>query len=155
MEYRPLGSTGLEVSQIGFGTGGNAGLMIGGSFEEQVGAVARALELGVNYFDASPDYGDGVSETNLGRVLRELKSRPLITTKVEVRAEDLDDIAAHVERSVEQSLQRLGIDHVDVVQIHNGPVARRRDSTSARTPGDESGRARPGSATLRPERLDI
>ncbi len=122
MRYRTLGNTGLEVSEIGFGCGGTAGLMTNGSFEEQLAAVSRALELGINYFDEAPDYGDGVSETNLGKVLKALNADPIITTKVEVRAENLDDIANHIARSVEASLQRLGRDHVDVVQIHNGPV---------------------------------
>ena len=125
MQYRSMGSTGVSVSEIAFGTGGNAGLMIQGTFEEQIQAAARAIELGINYFDESPDYGDGVSETNLGKVIKELGVRPLINTKVEVRNENLDDIAGHVERSVDASLQRLGVDWVDIVQIHNGPVAER------------------------------
>jgi len=83
--------------------------------------------LGINYFDESPDYGDGVSETNLGRVIRELGVRPIINTKVEIRTENLDDIAGHVERSVDESLKRLGVDWVDMVQIHNGPVAKKPD----------------------------
>lgn len=123
MKYRTVGNTGLSISEVGFGTGGTAGLMINGSHEEQLRAVERAIELGINYFDESPDYGDGVSESNLGRILTELGVRPVITTKVEVRNEDLDDIAGHVERSVEASLKRLGVDYVDFVQIHNGPVA--------------------------------
>ena len=49
----------------------------------------------------------------------------MITTKVEVRAENLDDIAGHIERSVDASLKRLQVDSVDVIQIHNGPVAQR------------------------------
>jgi aryl-alcohol dehydrogenase-like predicted oxidoreductase len=123
MRYRTIGATGLSVSEIAFGCGGTAGLMIRGSFEEQVRAAARAIELGINYFDESPDYGDGVSEENLGRVMRELGVRPIIDTKVEIRNENLDDIAGHVERSVDESLRRLGVDWVDIVQIHNGPVA--------------------------------
>ena len=102
-----------------------AGLMINGTPEEQRAAVKRALDLGINYFDESPDYGDGVSESNLGAILKELGVRPVITTKVEVRAENLDDIAGHIERSVDASLQRLQVDQVDVIQIHNGPVAQR------------------------------
>jgi aryl-alcohol dehydrogenase-like predicted oxidoreductase len=127
MQYRLMGRTDLAVSEIAFGTGGTAGLMIRGSFEEQVRVAARAIELGINYFDESPDYGDGVSETNLGRVIKELGIRPIINTKVEVRNENLDDIAGHVERSVDESLQRLGVDWVDIVQIHNGPVAAKPD----------------------------
>lgn len=127
MQYRTMGATGLSVSEIAFGCGGTAGLMVRGSFEEQVRAAARAIELGVNYFDESPDYGDGVSESNLGRVIRELGVRPIIDTKVEVRSDNLDDIAGHVERSVDESLRRLGVDWVDIVQIHNGPVATKPD----------------------------
>jgi aryl-alcohol dehydrogenase-like predicted oxidoreductase len=125
VRYRDIGNTGLSISEIGFGTGGMAGLMINGTPEEQRAAVKRALDLGVNYFDESPDYGDGISESNLGAILKELGVRPVITTKVEVRAENLDDIAGHVERSVDAILKRLQVDQVDVIQIHNGPVTQR------------------------------
>jgi aryl-alcohol dehydrogenase-like predicted oxidoreductase len=57
MQYRQVGSTDLRVSEIGFGTGDNAGLMVLASHEQRREAVRRALELGVNYFDTSPDYG--------------------------------------------------------------------------------------------------
>ncbi|MBP0592146.1 aldo/keto reductase [Paraburkholderia sp. LEh10] len=123
MLYRTIGTTGVAVSEIGFGCGGNAGLMVRGGFDEQCRIVARALELGINYFDNAPDYGDGAAEENLGRVLKALHARPLINSKVEVRARDLDDIAGHVVRSAEESLRRLGIDCLDFLQIHNGPRA--------------------------------
>ena len=129
MEYREVGNTGVRVSEIGFGGGGNAGLMVKGTPEQQRSAIERAIELGINYFDQAPDYGDGVSETNLGRVLKELGVRPYITTKVEVREPDLDDIAGHVERSLDESLSRLGVDYVDLVQIHNGPVTDKPELT--------------------------
>ncbi|MPZ13849.1 MAG: aldo/keto reductase [Chloroflexi bacterium] len=125
MKYREVGNTATRVSEIGFGGGGNAGLMVRGSAEEQRQAIARALDLGINYFDQSPDYGTGLSETNLGRVLKDLGVRPYITTKVEVREQNLDDIAGHVVRSVDESLNRLGVDYVDFLQIHNGPVTTR------------------------------
>src|SRR5207245_10260545 len=82
--------------------------MVRGSPAEQRRVVARAVELGINYFDNAPDYGNGVAEENLGRVLKELKLRPVITSKVEVRHTDLGDIAGHVVRSTEESLERLG-----------------------------------------------
>ena len=123
MEYRQIGNTGLRVSEIGFGCGGNAGLMVRGRPDEQQRVVARAIELGINYFDNAPDYGNGVSEENLGRVLKALKVRPVVTSKVEVRRADLDDIAGHVVRSTEDSLERLGVDFLDILQIHNGPAA--------------------------------
>jgi aryl-alcohol dehydrogenase-like predicted oxidoreductase len=122
VNYREVGRTGIRVSEIGFGCGGNAGLMVRGTFEQQKDAIERALELGINYFDEAPDYGSGAAEENLGRVLRELGVRPYITTKVEVRAQNLDDIAGQVTRSLDESLKRLGVDYVDFLQIHNGPV---------------------------------
>lgn len=123
MRYRTIGTTGIAVSEIGFGCGGNAGLMVRGSFDEQCKVIARALELGINYFDNAPDYGDGAAEQNLGRVLKALRIRPIVNSKVEVRAADLGDIAGHVVRSTEASLQRLGLECVDFLQIHNGPRA--------------------------------
>src|SRR5260221_94228 len=123
MKYRRVGSTDLSLSEIGFGSGGNAGLMVRGSLAEQRHAVARAWELGITYFDTAPDYGDGAAEQNLGRVIKDLAIRPIINSKVEIRAENLGDIAGHVVRSAEASLKRLGVDSLDFLQIHNGPIA--------------------------------
>ncbi|HEY4295046.1 MAG TPA: aldo/keto reductase [Paraburkholderia sp.] len=123
MKYRQMGATDLSVSEIGFGCGGNAGLMVRGDFDEQLSVVKRALDLGVTYFDTSPDYGDGIAEENLGKVLKQLHARPVLNSKVEIRARDLDDVAGHVVRSTEATLRRLQVDHLDVLQIHNGPVA--------------------------------
>lgn len=124
MRYRQMGDTDLRLSEIAFGCGGNAGLMTRGSADEQERAIARALELGVTYFDNAPDYAAGVAERNLGRALRALKVRPIVNSKVEIRAENLGDIAGHVVRSIDESLDRLGLDHLDVMQIHNGPAIR-------------------------------
>jgi aryl-alcohol dehydrogenase-like predicted oxidoreductase len=125
VQYRTIGTGGLVVSEIAFGCGGNAGLMVRGSPDEQVSVIGRALELGVTYFDNAPDYGDGIAETNLGRALKALGARPVLNTKVEIRKENLGqnpyDLAGHVVRSTEASLRRLGADHVDMLQIHNGP----------------------------------
>src|SRR5262245_49655100 len=85
VEYRQVGNTELRVSEIGFGCGGNAGLMVRGSPEEQRRVVERAVELGINYFDNAPDYGNGVAEENLGRVLKEVKVRAVRTAKGEIR----------------------------------------------------------------------
>ncbi|MYF65599.1 MAG: hypothetical protein F4185_06925 [Chloroflexi bacterium] len=57
--------------------------------------------------------------------MKELAFRPYLTTKIEVRAENLDDVAGHVTRSLDESLQRLGVDYVDFLQIHNGPLMER------------------------------
>ena len=122
MRYRRVAKTTLNLSEIGFGCGGNAGLMVHGSHAEQRRGVARALELGINYFDTAPDYGDGAAEANLGQVLRQLGQRPIINSKVEIRRADLANIAGHVVSSCESSLKRLGIDYLDCLQIHNGPL---------------------------------
>jgi aryl-alcohol dehydrogenase-like predicted oxidoreductase len=123
VKYRKVPSAGLSLSEVGFGCGGNAGLMTKGSAEEQRRVVARALELGINYFDTAPDYGGGIAEANLGRLMRDLKFRPILTSKVEVRKADLGDVSGHVVRSAEASLARLGVDCLDFLQIHNGPAA--------------------------------
>src|SRR5262249_11018170 len=113
----------LLVSEIGFGSGGNAGLMVRGTSREQDEAVAYALDRGITHFDTPPDYGDGSAEINLRRALRSGGgAKAGITTQVEVPHQDLNDSAGHIRRSMEGSLQRLRRDCVDVVQIHNGPV---------------------------------
>ena len=119
MKYRSLGATPLRLSEIGFGCGPTAGLMVKGSRGERRRAVARALEMGISYFDTAAIYGDGVSETHLGETLRDLGARPVVGTKVALRDQDLDDIPAAVFRSVEESLQRLGMESVDILHLHN------------------------------------
>lgn len=122
MRYRTIPNTDLSLSEIGFGCGGNAGLMLRGTRAEQIRVIARALDHGVNYFDLAPDYGDGQAETNLGIALKEIGHRPLLNSKVEIREGDLGDIGQHVVNSAEASLSRLGVDYLDILQIHNGPI---------------------------------
>jgi L-galactose dehydrogenase/L-glyceraldehyde 3-phosphate reductase len=126
MEYRILGRTGLRVSEIGFGCGNVGGLIIRGTQGERVEAVKRAVELGINYFDTAPSYGDGRSEANLGEVLDELQPDVVVATKVRIGGEDLKDIEGAVERSLEKSLARLKLDSVDVLQLHSR-IAMERD----------------------------
>jgi len=66
MEYRLLGRTGLRVSALGFGCGAVGGLLVRGDYAEMIRAVARGVELGVNYFDTAAIYGAGLSETKPG-----------------------------------------------------------------------------------------
>ncbi len=75
MEMRSFGRTGMQISTLGFGCGAVGGLMVRGAPADQERAIARALEAGVNYFDTAVQYGDGASESNLGRALRELSCR--------------------------------------------------------------------------------
>ena len=122
---RRLGRTGLAVSEIGFGCGTTADLMIHGTPEMRRRAVARALELGINYFDTAPVYGETASESHLGQALRELGARPIVATKVALVDDDLEDICGAVVHSVEASLGRLGLDTLPLIQLHNRVGARR------------------------------
>ncbi len=119
MEYRPLGQTGLLVSEIGFGCGNVGGLMIRGEHSDQVRAVARAMDLGINYFDTASSYGNGQSETNLGRVLKELAADVYVGTKFRVTTHEPGQIKGNVIASVEESLARLQREQVDLIQMHN------------------------------------
>jgi aryl-alcohol dehydrogenase-like predicted oxidoreductase len=119
MEYRTLGNTGLRISAIGFGTGGTSGLMGRGDPEDQRSVTRYALDQGINYFDTAPGYDATKSETSLGRTLQELGARPLVGTKVRLRPRDLGDIPGTITQSVDESLARLRINCIDLIQIHN------------------------------------
>lgn len=119
MKYRTLGRTGLQVSELGFGCGAVGGLLVRGDPKEMTQAVARAMELGITYFDTARIYGDGQSETSLGRVLEELKATVLVGSKVRLTAAEMEHIEPAVVESVEGSLKRLRRDTIDLIQLHN------------------------------------
>jgi aryl-alcohol dehydrogenase-like predicted oxidoreductase len=127
MERRKLGRTGLDVSVLGFGCGAVGGLMIRGSTADQERAVSRAIELGINYFDTAAMYGNGESERNLGRVMKNLRPDIRVGTKVRIPAGERNHVAAAVTQSLEASLQRLQLDHVDLFQLHNHITREARD----------------------------
>lgn len=118
VEKRILGRTGLRVSALGFGCGNVGGLMVRGTAADQERAVARALDLGVNYFDTAAMYGDGRSETNLGRVLSVLRPDIVLATKTRAEPGDPRGIAKTIAASAEESLRRLRRERVDVFQLH-------------------------------------
>ena len=139
MDYRPLGSTGLQVSEIGFGCGNVGGLMIRGEHGDQVKAAARAIELGINYFDTAPSYGDGQSEINLGQVLKELSADVYVGTKFRVTTHEPGRIRGNVIASVEESLTRLQREQVDLIQMHNHVASMAEDGSV--TPEEALGEA--------------
>ena len=124
----PLGTTGMEITRVGFG----AWAIGGGGWEfgwgpqrddESIAAIHRALELGVNWIDTAAAYGFGRSESTVGQALRGMDRRPYVFTKSSL----LDDGTGHVRHSLrrdsilreaEGSLARLGIDAIDLYQIH-------------------------------------
>ena len=138
MVFRALGRTGLQVPAVAFGCGPVSGLMTGTDFAAQLATVRRALERGANWFDTAPGYGNGASETNLGRVLHELGlvDRFNVATKVRVPPEALDDPTEFVRQSVEESLSRLRLPRVTLLQLHNGITRARGDEPASITPAD-------------------
>src|SRR5437764_10964878 len=124
VEKRKLGRTGLDVSLLGFGCGAVGGLMIKGAAADQERAVARAVELGINYFDTAQMYGNGESERNLGRVLKALKPGVYVGTKVRLPPTERGQIGQAIAASLEASLQRLQLERVDLYQFHNAIVGR-------------------------------
>jgi aryl-alcohol dehydrogenase-like predicted oxidoreductase len=119
MQMRDFGRTGLKTSVFGFGCGSVGGLMVRGSPVDRERTVARALAAGVNYFDTAAQYGDGVSEINLGRVWATLKPNAIVGTKVRLPRAERNDIAGVLRRSLEGSLKRLGMGCVDIFHLHN------------------------------------
>ena len=139
MQYRMLGNTGLRVSEIGFGCGNVGGLMVRGSHDQQISSVRHALDLGINYFDTARAYGEGQSETNLGRVLDEVGDEVVLSTKIRLESDALQDIAAATASEVEQGLARLGRGSVDLIQLHTRLVEKREPGRFAMTPDEVLG----------------
>jgi len=120
MEMRVYGRTGMRLSVLGFGCGAVGGLMVRGDPRDQERTIARALAVGVNYFDTAVQYGDGESEKNLGRVLQNLKpADAVVGTKVRLPSSDFGRIASTVTKSLDGSLARLRRERVDIFHLHN------------------------------------
>jgi len=110
--HRTLGRTGASVSILAMGCGSRF-LMYR---EDQASAVLeKALALGINYFDTAMDYGDGESETRVGRVMATRRKDVFLATKVPGRARTRDAAL----KEVEASLKRLQTDHVDLLHLHS------------------------------------
>ncbi len=131
MEKRRLGRTGLKVSVLGYGAGAVGGLFTKGRPADQERAAARAIEAGINYFDTAALYGNGESERNLGRVLKTLKADVIVGTKVRLSPEHRADVAKAIAQGMDDSLKRMGRDHVDLFQLHNPLVAQDSDDKLA------------------------
>ena len=126
MQLRPLGTTGLNVSEIGFGAWGiGASAWIGAQEDESVAALHRAIELGVNFVDTARGYGE--SERIVGAVLRD-HPEVLVATKVPPKNgvwpapgglhPDETFPGEHIRSSLETSLAASGREAFDVLQLH-------------------------------------
>jgi L-galactose dehydrogenase/L-glyceraldehyde 3-phosphate reductase len=119
MRKTMFGRTGLEISELAFGGGATGGILINSDETTRVVALRRAVAAGINWIDTAPMYGNGASEETIGRHLESLSPQPHVSTKVQIEAEQLDDIPSAIERSLEQSLKRLRTDRVALLQLHN------------------------------------
>jgi aryl-alcohol dehydrogenase-like predicted oxidoreductase len=141
MEYRTLGKTGLRVSAIAFGAGPVSGWMGELAADEQTAVIRRALDAGITWFDTAAGYGNGQSESSLGRACSRLglPEEAHIATKVRFPAERLNDIRGYTRESVAASLARLGMRRVTLLQLHNSITARRGDEPTSLTVKDVLG----------------
>jgi L-galactose dehydrogenase len=123
MEYRKLGNTDMEVSILSFGASSLGGVFRPVSLDDCVETVRATLEGGINLIDVSPAYGETLAETNLGKALKSIsRDRYYLATKVGSYSEtkrDYDYSSERAERSLHQSLKRLGVDYVDLIQCHD------------------------------------
>lgn len=129
MNYRKLGGTGLEVSEVGYGAWGISGKQwIGARDDESLRALNRAIDLGLNFIDTALAYGDGHSERLVGQVVRERDERVYVATKVPPKngvwpapaGLSPDEVfpGDYVRECTERSLENLGLEAVDVQQLH-------------------------------------
>lgn len=119
METHKFGRTDLAVSRLTFGCGAVGGLMTKGRASDQDRAVAWARDNGINFFDTAPSYGDGASETNLGRALAGNTDGIIVSSKVGLPQAEIVNAAGFIEQSINASLARLRLDHIDLFQLHN------------------------------------
>ncbi|HTI52422.1 MAG TPA: aldo/keto reductase [Planctomycetaceae bacterium] len=143
MQYRWLGTTGIQISAVSFGAGPVPALLTrSNAAADQRATVRRAIEAGINWFDTAATYGDGRSELALGQAFAELGGPDVhIATKVRLSPEGLGDIRDQVLSSVEASLRRLQRPRVTLIQLHNSITARRGDLPTSITPHDVLGPA--------------
>jgi aryl-alcohol dehydrogenase-like predicted oxidoreductase len=128
MKYRTLGRTGIDVSEIGYGAWGIGGIQwTGGDDEEAKRAVHLAIDQGLNFIDTALAYGDGHSERLVGEVVRSRSERIYMATKVppQNRQWPAGDVPLqevftydYLIESTEQSLRNLGIETIDLQQLH-------------------------------------
>ena len=129
MKYRTLGRTGFQVSEIGYGAWGIGGSQwLGGTDDESLKALHRAIELGVNFIDTALAYGDGHSEKLVGQVVRETRQRIYVATKVPPKnllwparpGIPISEVFPYdyILRCAHESLSNLKMDTVDLLQLH-------------------------------------
>lgn len=137
MQYRTLGQTGLQVSEVGLGAMPFGGMVTqadgtqfgwsGTNDQELIAVVHHSQDLGVNLLDTAEAYGDGHGETVVGEALRGRRDQWILATKVrpnqgiDAATPDVDAVRARITTACEQSLRRLQTDYLDLYQLHAIP----------------------------------
>ena len=124
MEYRDLGQTGMRISHLSFGASSLGSVFRETNEKESFEAVEAAIEGGINFIDVSPYYGHYKAETVLGEALKNIpRDKYYLSTKVGRYGKDgvntWDYSAKRVTDSVYESMERLGIDHIDLINVHD------------------------------------
>jgi L-galactose dehydrogenase len=123
MEYRPLGMTGLQVSALSFGASSLGGVFREINLDDAVRAVHVSIEKGINFIDTSPFYGLTKSESVLGKALKTLpRDKFILATKCGrygMEMKDFDFSAKRVTAGIDESLSRMAMDYVDIIQAHD------------------------------------
>ncbi len=120
MELRQLGTTNLRISAVAFGAGPVPALLVNEDRRRQTEVVAAALAAGINWFDTAPTYGNGASDTALGAALADLHPAGIhVASKVRIPPDPPADLRDYVLGVVRSSLQRLGVERLTLLQLHN------------------------------------
>lgn len=124
MEYREIGRTGMKVSALSFGASSLGSVFRETKDSEAIAAVHTAVDLGMNFIDVSPYYGHYKAETVLGKALREIpRDKYFLSTKVGRYGKDgvntWDYSARRATESVYESMERLGVDYIDLINVHD------------------------------------
>ena len=124
MEYKELGNTGMKISYLSFGSSSLGGVFHDLDESEGIRAVHAAVDQGINFIDVSPYYGFTKAETVLGKALKEIKrEKYFVSTKVGRYGingiKSWDYSASRSFKSIEESLLRLNIDYIDLLNVHD------------------------------------
>ncbi len=139
MDYRELGRTGLKLSKIGYGASSLGAVFHDFDKARGLESVFTAIDQGINFIDVSPYYGHYKAETVLGEALRQIpRDKFILSTKVgrygENGVNSWDYSAERVCRSVYESMERLGIDYIDLINVHDIEFADLRQIVSETIP---------------------
>lgn len=124
MKYREIGKTGMVVSELSFGCSSLGGVFHAIKEAEAIQAVFTAIDCGMNFLDVSPYYGHYKAETVLGKALKDIpRDKYFLSTKVGRYGKDgvntWDYSAKRAKESVYESMERLNIDHIDLINVHD------------------------------------